>query len=271
MEAMTGDDFPAREHVEMSASRSCSRFHNFFVAVLISTPTLLSPTACFGQIDSAIDRSNYVVSVQDLKAERKAHAAFDKGSQMLEKGDTVGSIAYLQQAIAQYPEHYKAYYDLGVAHFRLAHLPEAEQAFQKAIDLTKGNFAPPQLGLGAILCQKSDFPEAERLLQRALELEPGSAVGKYYLGWAQYGLNHLIEAERSLEQALIRRANFADAYILLTRIHLRQHNLPAASKDLESYLKIEPQKEQARALAEHIKEELAKDAAQPSVVATVRP
>jgi tetratricopeptide (TPR) repeat protein len=268
---MTGDDFPAREHVEMSASRSCSRFHNFFITLLISSPTLFLASVCLGQVDSPIDRNSYVVSVQELKAERKAHAAFEKGSQMLEKGDTAGSIPYLQQAIAQYPEHYKAYYDLGVAHFRLAQLTEAEQSFQKAIDLTKGNFAPPQFGLGAILCHRSEFTEAERLLQRALELEPGSSVGKYYLGWAQYGLNRLIEAERSLEQALVRNSNFAEAYILLTRIHLRQHNLPAASKDLESYLKIDPQKERARTLAEHIKQEMAKDAAQPAVVAAAQP
>jgi len=52
--------------------------------------------------------------------------------QMLAKGEVAQSIPYLQQAIAQYPEHYMAYYDLGVAHFRLAHQADAEQAFQKA-------------------------------------------------------------------------------------------------------------------------------------------
>jgi tetratricopeptide (TPR) repeat protein len=253
----------------MNASRFITTFCNLFsITVLFSSSTLFSASVCVGQTDSKAARNNYVVSVQDLKAERRGFAAFDKGSQMLEKGDALGSLAYLQQAIAEYPEHYKAYYDLGVAHFKLAHLAEAEQAFQRAIDLTKGNFAPPQFGLAAILCQKSEFPDAERLLQRALDLEPGSAAGKYYLGWAQLGLNHLIEAERSLEQALLRKADFAEVYILLTRIHLRQHNLPAASKDLESYLKMHPQKEKARALAEHIKQEMAQDA---GVVAAAQP
>jgi tetratricopeptide (TPR) repeat protein len=252
----------------MNVSRFARTFASFFsITVLISSATLFSARVCVAQTDSKVARSNYAVSVQDLKAGRKGYAAFDKGSQMLEKGDALGSIAYLQQAIAEYPEHYKAYYDLGVAHFKLAHLAEAEQAFQKAIDLTKGNFAPPQFGLGAILCEKSQFPDAERLLQRALDLEPGSAVGKYYLGWAQLGLNRLIEAERNLEQALLRKADFAEVYVLLTRIHLRQQNLPAASKDLESYLKLKPQKEQARVLAEHIKQEMGQTAA----IATSQP
>jgi tetratricopeptide (TPR) repeat protein len=198
----------------------------------------------------------------------KGHAAFDKGSRLLEKGDTQRSIKYLEQAIAEYPEHYEAYYDLGVAHFRLAQQAEAEQAFQKAIDLTKGNFAPPQFGLGAILCQKAQFPQAVTLLQRAVDLEPGSAVGKYYLGWAQFGLNRLIEAERTIEQALLRNTNLAEAYLLLAKIHQRQHNPPRMLKDLESYLKLEPRKEQVRSLAEQIKRDLAQDGA---VVATTRP
>jgi tetratricopeptide (TPR) repeat protein len=198
----------------------------------------------------------------------KSHAAFDKGSQLLAKGDALGSIAYLERAIAEYPEHYKAYYDLGVAHFRLAQQAEAEQAFQKAIDITKGTFAPPQFGLAAILCQKADFAQAATLLQRALELDPASAVGKYYLAWAQFGLNHMVEAERSLEQALVRNANFGEAYLLLARVHQREKNLPAMLNDLECYLKIEPHKEQARALADQIRRELAQDSA---IVATVQP
>lgn len=254
----------------MSASGCGRRFRNFlFIVVLISPANLFSARICSGQTDSEATRNNYVVSVQDLKMSGKAHAAFAKGSQMLAKGETAKSIAYLEQAIAQYPEHYEAYYDLGVAHFRLSHLAEAEQAFQKAIDLTKGNFAPPLFGLAAVFCQKAEFPEAETLLQRAMDLEPGSAIGKYYLAWAQFGLNRLGEAERSLEQALLRNANLAQAYLLLVRIHLRQHNLPAVTRDLESYVKLEPRNEQAKSLAEQIHREMAQQAA--AMVATAQP
>ena len=253
----------------MNASGFGRRFRNFlFIIVLVSPANLFSARICSGQTDSKATRNSYVVSVQDLKMAGKGHAAFEKGSHMLAKGETEKSIAYLEQAIAQYPEHYEAYYDLGVAQFRLLHLAEAEQAFQKAIDLTKGNFAPPQFGLAAILCQKDEFPEAETLLQRAVELDPASAVGKYYLAWAQYGLKRLVEAERSAEQALLRDAKLAPAYLLLLRIHLHQHNLPGASKDLESYLKIEPRDEQAKRIAEQIKREMARDTA---VVAAAQP
>lgn len=268
MEASTGMTFPLKG-TPMNASRFPTHSRSAFLAtILISPAALFSSSVGWSQTESRATRNEYVVSVQDLKMASKGRVAFDKGSQMLDKVDAVHSITYLQQAIAQYPEHYMAYYDLGVAHFRLAHQVEAEQAFQKAIDLTKGKFALPQFGLGAILCQKADFLQAETLLQRALDLEPGSAIGKYYLGWAQFGLNRLIEAERTAEQGLLRNANLSQFHFLLARIHVRQHNLPAALKDLESYLKLEPHKEDVKTLAEHIRRDIEQDA---SVIAVARP
>ena len=253
----------------MKASRFPTHSRSaFFAAILISPTTLFSSSVCQGQTDVRTTRSNYVVSVQELKMASKGRAAFDKGSQMLAKGEVAQSIPYLQQAIAQYPEHYMAYYDLGVAHFRLAQQAEAEQAFQKAIDLTSGKFALPQFGLGAILCQKAEFLQAETLLQRALDLEPGSEVGKYYLGWAQFGLDRLMEAQRTAEEALLRNANLSQFYFLLARIHIRQHNLPAALKDLESYLKLDPHRQDVQTLAERIRRDIEQDA---SVIAVARP
>jgi tetratricopeptide (TPR) repeat protein len=185
------------------------------------TAVLILPTTSLAQSDSKAFRSNYVVSVQGLKMEGKGHAAFDKGSRLLEKGDTAGSLVYLEKAIAQAPEHYLAYYDLGVAQFRLGHTADAEQAFQKSIDITRGAFAPPQFGMGALLCQKQQFVEAEKVLQRGVDLDPSSPIGKYYLARAQFGLNRLVEAERSVEQALVRDSNFHQASTLLEIIQQR--------------------------------------------------
>jgi tetratricopeptide (TPR) repeat protein len=217
---MTGDDFPARRRTTMSSS-----FRSSFFSAMI----LISPIASLAQAGQApAPRNDYVVSVQQLRMSGKAHKAFDKGSHMLAKGDAAGSLVYLQQAVAEYPEHYEAYYDLGVAHFRLGHIADAEQAFQKSIDVTGGTFAPPHFGMGALLCQRREFAQAERVLQRGLDLEPASAIGKYYLGWAQFALNRLVEAERNVEQALVRNAHFAEARALLESIHHRQAAIQSA-------------------------------------------
>jgi len=78
------------EGTSMNASRFRSmRGKLFFAAVLVS------PVTSLAQSDSKTFRNNYSVSVQDLKMGRKGHAAFDKGSRLLEKGATADSVAYL--------------------------------------------------------------------------------------------------------------------------------------------------------------------------------
>ena len=188
----------------------------------------------------AASTSNYVVSVQELKMAGKARKAFDQGTRLLLKGDPAGSLPYFQRAIAEYSGHYKAYYNMGIAHYRLGHIAEAEQALQKSINLTGGAYGPPQFAMGMVLCEEQDFRQAETVIERGLDVDPGSATGKYFLGWAQFALNHLVDAERSVRQALLRKANFADAYFLLARIHQRQNNAPAVVEDLNAYLKLDP-------------------------------
>ncbi len=107
--------------------------------------------------------------------------------------------------------------------------------------------------MGMVLCQERDFHQAETVIQRGLDVDPGSATGKYFLGWAQFALNRLVDAEKSVQQALLRKASFAEAYFLLARIHQRQNNSPAVVQDLNAYLKLDPTNPgnvQARALLE---------------------
>jgi tetratricopeptide (TPR) repeat protein len=98
-----------------------------------------------------------VVSVQELRSPGKSQKVFDKGVKLLLKGDAAGSISYFDRAIARDPSYYRAYYDKGLAHFRLGHATEAEQAFQKTIDLTGGGYAPADFLMGLILCQMRQF------------------------------------------------------------------------------------------------------------------
>jgi tetratricopeptide (TPR) repeat protein len=232
-----------------------SRFTTLFAII-----SLISPIACLAQSEftegtrpAATPKNDYVVSVQELRMSGKGRKAFEKGAALLEKGDAAASLAYFDGAIAEFPGFYQAHYQLGIAHFRLGHTIEAEQAFQKSIDLTGGGYAPPEFGMGMLLCQKQELEKAETVIQRGLDLQPGSVSGKYFLGLAQFGLNHLVEAERSVRQVLVRKAKFAQAYFLLARIHQRQNDSPAVVEDLKAYLKLDPHSpdgKQARAFLE---------------------
>jgi tetratricopeptide (TPR) repeat protein len=198
---------------------------------------LASPVLCLAQ---PTPRNDSVVSLQELKMSGKAESAFAKGTKLLQKGDVAESIRYFQRALAKDPGYYRAYHNLGLAYQQLGQVIDAEHAFQKAIDLTSGGYAPSLFGLAAILCEEKEFQQAERLIQNGLAIEPESALGKYFLGLVQFALDRPAEAERSAHDALRSDSHQAEAYILLAKIHGRDHNPYAVAADVAAYRKLEP-------------------------------
>lgn len=180
------------------------------------------------------------VSVQELRMSGKADSSFEKGVRLLLKGDVQGSLVYFQRALAKDPGYYRAYHNLGLAYLQLGETARAEEDFQKSIDLTNGGYAPSQFALAIILCQRQQFEQAARLIQNGLAMDPGSALGKYFLGLVQFALNQPAEAEKSAHEALWRSANQADAHFLLAKILEASHNPRAAMAEVAAYLKLDP-------------------------------
>jgi DNA-binding SARP family transcriptional activator len=55
-----------------------------------------------------------------------------------------------------------------------------------------------------------------------------------------YTTSRLAEAERCARQTLVSKPDFAEAYLQLAEIHLRQSNASAVVEDLDAYLKLDP-------------------------------
>jgi Tfp pilus assembly protein PilF len=181
-----------------------------------------------------------VVSVQELHMSGKAESAFAKGTKLLQKGDAAQSIPYFQRTLAKDPNYYRAYHNLGLAYHQLGRVVDAEHAFQKAIDLTNGGYAPSLFAFAMVLCEEREFQQAERLIQNGLAMEPGSTLGKYFLGLVQFALDRPAEAEKSVRDALRSDASQPEAYILLAKIHERDHNPYAVAADVAAYRKLDP-------------------------------
>jgi len=195
--------------------------------------------------------SKYVVSARELGIPAKARQAFEKGAELLLKQNAAASLIHFQRAVAAYANYYEAYYDMGVADLRLSRLPDAEQAFQKSIDLSGGQYAQPLFGLGAVLVYQNKFAEAEEVTRKGLRLDANSWSGHCYLGWALFGLNRLEEAEKSVRESLRLKADSTEALRLLADIHSRGKDYRALLNDLDEYLKLDtdsPVAARARAL-----------------------
>lgn len=205
------------------------------------TSLLLFACLCVPLYSSAQSQPpGYAVSVRELSIPPKALHAFEQGIDLLTKKDPAGSLPHFQRAIAEYAGYYEAYDGMGAADLKLWRLTEAEQAFRKSIDLSGGQYAHPLFALGAILDDQEKFAEAESVIHKGLNLDPESWTGHYYLALALFGLNRFAEAETSVREALRRKTDFPEAYLLLADIHRREEDYPALLNDLDEYLKIAP-------------------------------
>lgn len=184
--------------------------------------------------------SGYTVSVKDLNIPAKARKEFDKGSDRFQKQDFAGSLAHFKEATNAYPDYYEAFYQTGLVNMELRRWSDAEQDFQRTIDLTGGGHAEAQFALGAVLCQRQAYADAERALRRGLDVDSNSYKGYIFLGEALFGQNHTDEAEKSAREAILRKPNAPSAYILLANVHIRRHQYIMALNDLDIYLKFKP-------------------------------
>jgi tetratricopeptide (TPR) repeat protein len=189
---------------------------------------------------SPVWRTDYAVSVRELRIPGKARNAFEKGLERLAKNDADGSRTQFVRATTAFPNYYEAYYHIGVADLRLGREEEAAQAFQKAIDLSGGHYAWAQFALGLLLCRRGEYAEAETVIRRGLDVDGSSATGHLFLSFALFRLNRLEEAEKSAREALLRKPGFAWAYLMLADVHARRGEYGMQLRDLDAYLKLEP-------------------------------
>jgi tetratricopeptide (TPR) repeat protein len=189
---------------------------------------------------TSVDRAGYKVSVNELKVPGKARREFEKGLEHLQKQDVEGGLEHFKAATKAFPDYYEAYYQIGLADMKLLRRSDAEQALEKAIDLSGGRSAEPQVALGGLLCDQKAYPEAERVLRRAIEVDRDSWTGHFFLGQALFGENRLAEAEKSAREVLMRRSDVPSVYVLLANIHIRKREYALAVKNLDTYLSMKP-------------------------------
>jgi Tfp pilus assembly protein PilF len=189
---------------------------------------------------SPVRRTDYAVSVRELRIPVKARNAFEKGLERLARNDADGSRTQFVRATTAFPDYYEAYYHMGVADFRSGREEEAAQAFQKAIDLSGGRYAWAQFGLGLLLCRGGEYAEAETVIRRGLDVDGSSPTGHLFLSVALFHLKRFEEAEKSAREALLRKPGFALAYLMLADVHARRGEYGMQLHDLDAYLKLEP-------------------------------
>jgi hypothetical protein len=107
-----------------------------------------------------LSRAQNVVSARELSIPPKAHQAFQKGIERLERDDAAGGLPHFQRAVAELSTYYEAYFEIGTADLRLGRTADAEQALRKSIELSGGQYAEPLFALGATLIKEENNSES---------------------------------------------------------------------------------------------------------------
>ena len=180
------------------------------------------------------------ISARELRIPSKALKLFNIGTKLLAEKNSAASVPEFQRAIKAFPDFYEAYYKIGIAELNLQHPGEAPAAFEKSIEVSHGRYPPADFGLGVALCLQEQFADAESAIRRGLDLDPVDADGYFTLAWVLFHAARVPDAEKNARQAILLNASFAEAYLLLGQIHLRQGNTSALVSDLDAYLRLDP-------------------------------
>lgn len=120
---------------------------------------------------------------------------FDEGTQRLVAGDADGAYDLLDRAVGGLPDLEAAWYNLGMAAYRLERWARAAEALGRAAELNPERSANVFFG-GVSLFHLERCTEAVPMLERALALDPERTDAHYYLAGCLTTLGRAEEAER---------------------------------------------------------------------------
>lgn len=112
-------------------------------------------------------------------------------------------VASLHEAISLTPQEPLYQNTLGLVHLELKNLPQAMEAFKKALELNP-DYADAHHNLGVALAESGRWEEALKAYEKALAIPTYTRPETTYttMGWAYYNLDRLGEAESALLKAI---------------------------------------------------------------------
>jgi len=159
------------------------------------------------------------------------------------------AIAGFTKAAETQPTCFACFYNIGYAHAQKKEYDEAETNYKKAIEL-KADYADAYAGLASIYNAQRKFDQAAAASAKASELSstlgaPGGASGGadalFNQGVVLWNGGKIAEAKKAWEGAIQANPNHAEAHYQLGMALVNEGNLPGATSEFETYLKLAPE------------------------------
>ena len=136
-----------------------------------------------------------MVTVASLEVPGKARREYEKGSELLEKGNLAGAEKSLRKAIDEYPKFAEAWTRLGDLEQRRKNTDAAIEDYQQAISVDP-NLPVPYLRMAYVEAVAGNWEQTRKLAERIIALDPTDfPLAYYYDAVAEFNLQHTAKAE----------------------------------------------------------------------------
>jgi tetratricopeptide (TPR) repeat protein len=193
-----------------------------------------------------------VVNAALAEVPADARACYEKGLEQAHTGESLKAIDNLRRAISLYPNFPLALNELGVQYLKINLANKAVEPLRSATKLSPDAFSP-KLNLGIALLEIHQFVEAETSLRDAVKRNDSAPTAHMYLGVALAKLRNYSEAEKELRRAAD-LAQLGLAHYYLGGIYWGKGEYRQAAEELETYLRLTPNAQDAERVRATIKE-----------------
>ncbi len=236
----------------------------------VPTPTYIGPQPLWMKLEATFTPTAMFVATPHSRME-----AYSAGMKAYEQQNWPRAVEYLNQALASEPNSPDILYHLGDAYRFLDRYPDAETAYNKAIDVD-ASFAPAYLGLGRVYIYgpSPDLNQAQVMLEQAIVLNntlfeaylelahvailnkdpdlalnwisrlngllPETAQADYYLAYAYYLKGDPAQALPAIQKANQLDLTLLPVYLLWGQILQQNGDFKASLDPTSTYLTYAP-------------------------------
>ena len=195
------------------------------------------------------------ISATSMSAPKDAKKAYEKGLNALKKQKLDDAENEFQKAVDIYPKYAVAWYELGRVQERQKKMDEARKSYQQAL-AADSKYVSPYEGLAEIAVHEQKWQDAKESTSRLLGLNPVDfPQAWFYNAVANYEMKDYAEAEKSAREGLKADSDHMVPRMnqLLAVLLAGKQDYAGAAQYLREYLKIAPNGPEA----ETVKKQLA--------------